>query len=149
VSLAFFVLPRHALVLTRSVNDAHGSDHPSRHATSVKHRHRSDQRLRPTLPSHSQHIFKKLARNRLSTTNCKRKRKHTLRRDTTNLPRKHTVPKTWVIHPGNASETSAIAPKQDVTRAVIARRNATRPGLIATTVPAAGSIALATDPSRL
>lgn len=68
------------------MNEAHGSDHPSRHAISVKHHRKPDQRLRPTWPNNSQHISKKLARTQLSATNCKRKHRHTPPRDTTNHP---------------------------------------------------------------
>jgi hypothetical protein len=128
------------------VNDAHGSDRPFLHAISVWHHHKSDQRLRPTLPSHSQHISKKLTRIHLIKTNSKRK--HPPQRDITNHPRRHIALKTLAIHLENASETLAIAPKPDVTRAEVAKRSAMRPGPGATTVPAVGLIALAMDLSR-
>jgi hypothetical protein len=77
------------------------------------------------------------------------KRKLTTQRDITNHPQRHTALKILAIRPENASETSAIAPKPDVTRAEVAKRNAMRPGLLATTAHVAGSIALAMDLSRL
>ena len=124
------------------MNDAHGSDHLFRPATSVRHRHKSDQRLRLTLPSHSQHIFKALTRTHPRTTTIK------LRFGTTNRPRKLTVLKTQATHPGNASEILATAPKPDATRVDVVRKSATRLSRVATIVTVAGSRAKAMDPSQ-
>lgn len=125
------------------MNDARGRDRRSRHATSVRRHRKSGQRPRLILPNHLQHTFKVSTKIPLSTMASKCK--HTSPCDTTNHPQRPTALKTLAIHRANASVTSAIAPKPDVTRAELARKSAMRPSLNATTVSAAGGTAAAME----
>jgi len=124
------------------VNEAHGSDHPFQHATCGYH-HKSDQRLKLTLPSLSHRISKALIRIHPRRVIVK------LRPDAANHLRKLIARKSWATLPGNASGISAIEPKLDVTRADVVRKSAMRPSRIATTVNVARSIAKATALSQL